>query len=211
MTQPSENYEAPLHPFGRDSHGHKHDKSTHPIGIGLFEKTFNFYAWYLSYDHNPSRHHLVFELLSILMQIAKLSFEGAAILSLEEEKKTLKELHELSDSLSNGKLKNQDLFKSLDKIITGLANNNSKAKLITLLMKLEYKICIHNEGEFSDSLQKKFKELLSTAFTHIDSSLPNLIANTVARELESIYQTPLHGDNFLKKFNDATTLLKHVY
>lgn len=211
MTQPSENYEAPLHPFGRDSHGQKHDKSKHPIGIELFEKTFNFYAWYLSYDHHPSKHHRVFELLSILMQIAKLSFEGAALLSLEEEKRTLKELYELSDSLSNGKLKNQDLFKSLDKIITELTNNNSKAKLITLLMKLEYKVCIHNEGDFNESLQKKFKEILSTAFEHVDNTLPNLIANTVARDLESLYKTPLNGDSFLKKFNDAVVLLNHVY
>ena len=211
MSHPSEDYEAPLHPFGKESHGHKHDKLKHTIGIALFEKTFNFYAWYLSYDSNPSKHHHVFELLSILMQIAKISFEGASILSLEEEHRTLKELHELSDSLSNGKIKNQDLSKSLDKIITGLINNNAKAKLITLLMKLEYRVCIHNEEEFSESLQKKFKELLSTALEHIDSNLPNLIANTVARDLEALHKTTLHADTFLKKFNDTVTLLKHVY
>lgn len=211
MPQPSENYEAPLHPFGRDSHGEAHDKLKYSIGIELFEKTFNFYAWYLSYDHYPSKHHQIFELLSILMQISKLSFEGAAFLSLEEERKTLRELHELSDSLSNGKLKNKDLYKSLEKTLLGLTNNNSKAKLIAVLMKLEYRICIHHEGNFNEFLQKKFKDILSDAFKYVDRSLPDLIANTVIRELELLYKTTVHGDNFLKKFHEATTLLQHGY
>lgn len=211
MTQPSENYEAPLHPFERANHTRNNPDSKQLVGIELFEKTFNFYAWYLSYDHQPAKHHQVFELLSLLMQIAKLSFEGSAILSSDEERHTLKELYELSDSLSNGKLKNKDLHKSLEKIITHLTNNNAKAKVITFLMKLEYKVCIHNEDNFSESLQKKFKESVSNALEKIDASLPKLIATTVARDLESLYKSTLHEETFLKRFNEIITLLKHIY
>lgn len=211
MTQPSDyNYEAPLHPFGREG-VQKNPQPTHAIGIELFERVFNFYAWYLSYDLNPSKHPLIFESLSLLMQIAKLSFEGAALLSSEEEKRILRELYELSDALSNGMLKNRDLLKSLEKILKRLVDNNPKAKLIAILMKLEYKICIHNEVSCSESFQVTFKEMLSNSLEKITSSLPNLIANTVARELETLYAAPLHVDTFLKEFKESTSLLKHAY
>jgi hypothetical protein len=209
MTHPSEDYNAPLHPFER-SH-HQHPESKHLVGIELFEKAFNFYAWYLSYDHHPAKNHGIFELLSILMQIAKVSFEGGAILSSQEEAHALKELYELSEALSNGQLKNKDLFNSLEKVISHLTHHNAKAKVVSLLMKLEYKLCIHHEANFGQATQKKFREIVANALEKIDKQLPSLIANTVARELDSLYKSPLDEVTFLKKFSETMTLLKHVY
>lgn len=68
---------------------------SHP-GFTLFEKTFDFYTWYLSCDMGLSKQSLFFENLSLIMQIAKLSCEGAALLSIQEELMVLKQIQELS-------------------------------------------------------------------------------------------------------------------
>ena len=189
----------------------KESSSNPPVGIVLFEAAFDFYAWYLSYDLTPSKHHRVFESLSLLMQMAKLSFEGACILSIQEEAYLLKELREFSDALSSGMFNNHDLVQALEKMLRKLTDANPKARLIAALVRLEYKICCHNENAFNEVSHATFKQLIQNAFEKISPTLPDLIASTLSRELEALLAKPLDAHTFLQEFHNSIALLKHAY
>lgn len=211
MSHPSDKEQPSSHfPFWQEGLQQQHI-SKQLVGIALFEKTFDFYTWYLSYDLNPSKHHSIFESLSLLMQIAKLSFEGGGILSLKEEQWILKDLHDLSEGLSNGKLKNQDLCYALEYLLKKLSNTNAKARLITVLVRLEYKICGHHEASYKEISHTTFKQLIQSSFQKISQSLPDLITSTLARELEKLLDKPLDADTFLKEFHNSLALLNHTY
>jgi len=188
------------------SHSTKEEGFSYP-GLSLFEKAFDFYSWYLSYDISLSKQWALFETLSLIMQIAKLSFEGAALLSAQEEEEALKQLQELSEAISGGTLKKIDLTTIIEKIITKLIDNNPRAKLVALLTRLEYKVCIHNTFDVSQEVQLLFRQELYKLLQAIKRTTPSFIAGTVARDLEQLYSEPVEEKTFLKKFKDSVKWL----
>jgi uncharacterized protein YpmS len=150
---------------------------------------------------------LLFENLSLIMQIAKLSCEGAALLSIQEELTVLKQIQELSEGIFNGTMKKSDLTAFLEKTLKKLIDNNPQARLISLLMKLEYKLCIHNTSCINEEIQKLFKEELNVLIHKISGSTPNFIANTVSRDLEILYSNPIDEPKFLSQFKDSVKWL----
>ncbi|MEI8299986.1 MAG: hypothetical protein WCG10_00035 [Chlamydiota bacterium] len=185
-------------------------KSPSNLGLTLFEKTSEFYSWYLSCDMGGSKPSLFCENLSLIMQIAKLSFEGASLLSIQEELMILNQIQELSEAICNGTMKKTHLTAFIEKTLKNLIDNNPQARLISLLMKLEYKICIHNTSYVNEEIQKLFKEELKTLTNKISSSTPSFIANTISRDLEVLYKNPIDEPNFLTQFKDSIKWLYQV-
>lgn len=212
MSHPSERESPdPFAPLQKKGLGPQKPGAQGIVGALLFERAFDFYAWYLSYDLTPAKHHFIFESLSLLMQIGKLSFEGSDLLSAEEEKQLVRELQELYEALSNGMLQNKDLCVAFERIVKKLTGRNMKARLIAALVRLEYKTCCHNDTAPSEAAQILFKQMISDAFDKISPALPDLIASTLSRELEALLVTNLPMEVFLKELKNSLMLLKHSY
>lgn len=175
------------------------------IGALLFEKAFDFYAWYLSYDLTPSKHHTILESLAIFMQIATLCFEGQHILSTHEEKHLVKEISELYDGTSNGMIHNKDLLNSLDHLLRTFTDTNIRARLVAALIKLEYKYS--KECSLKPSYLT-LKQLIQEGLKNISPSLPDLVIFTLCRELEALYKKSLDIDLLVSELKIALKLLR---
>jgi|GEM_PF-1891074 len=177
------------------------------IGMVLFDKAFDFYTWYLSYDLGPSKHPTVLEALAIFMQLAKLSFEGQNILTQEEEKHLVKELHELYESVANGLVHNKDLILSLEKNLRVFMDKNIRARLVAALMRLEYKHASKEDTREDSHLV--LQQLIRESLGKISSSLPDLVVFTLCRELETLGKKNLDIESVLQEFKKSLEWLKH--
>lgn len=201
-------FEAPEHPNGerRPSDQIKNQKSH--VGLAMFDAAFNFYAWYLAHDNTPKEHTFVFEHLSEIMQIAKVSFENGIFLSAEEEKIVVNAILELSDCLSTGFSKCSDIAITLQNIIKKLTDNNPRALIESCLVKLEYKICIHNHLHLPDAEKDQIQSLIRSVESKIVPDLPDLIVNTLARDLVRILSKTTEEKDILPQFKEAIKILE---
>ncbi|PCI94406.1 hypothetical protein COB11_03890 [Candidatus Aerophobetes bacterium] len=209
MGYQQEDFEAPEHPSGETKPSdHMGNQKSH-IGKALFDSAFNFYAWYLAHDNAPVIHCKVFEFLSEIMQISKISFENGLYLSAEEERIASSAILELSDSLATGFTKCSDIPIILEKILKKLTDDNPRALIIAALTKLEYKLCIHNELGLTEEVSNQMKDLIRSAGLKIVPDLPDLIVNTLARDLIRIDSKTTEDCNLIETFKDSVKILEY--
>ncbi|MCH9630331.1 MAG: hypothetical protein S4CHLAM37_03270 [Chlamydiia bacterium] len=209
MGSPQEDFEAPEHPSGETKPSDRMASQKSHIGKALFDSAFNFYAWYLAHDDAPVTHCKVFELLSEIMQISKISFENGMYLSAEEERIASGAIFELSDSLSTGYTKCGEIPIVLEGILKKLTDDNPRAFIIASLTKLEYKLCIHNELELSEEESLQIKELIRNVGLKIVPDLPDLVVNTLARDLVRIDSRVTEADKLVETFKEAVKILEY--
>lgn len=179
-----------------------------PMGFGkrLYNKVFHFYCWFLSRDINPEMHRELYKKLSIIMQIAKISFEGGYFLKEGEENTASHEFDDVTEELNSGMIKTQRLPEALQNIIKHLLIN-PKSKLVYELMHLEYFILIENPINLPSDAQEEFKLLINDAFKQITPRLSELQAQTVSRQIEKI-RTSKEDNDLILKIKD---ILKVIY
>lgn len=188
------NYEAPEHPHG-ESFPSSEMQSLHSCsGKSLFDHAFNFYAWYLTHEKIPKDSSPVFEGLSHLMQIAKISFQKGLFLTAEEEKEAVYGLSELAENLSNGFTKCSDIHHAIEVILKKLTDDNPRALLVSCLTHIEYKVCIHNVFHLKEEELEESRMLIWAVQNKISAKLPDLVVNTFGRNLQKLCKNlPSHA------------------
>lgn len=107
-------------------------------------------------------------------------------------------------------MKKSELTAFIEKTLKKLIDDNPQARLISLLMKLEYKICIHSTSCLNEEIQKLFKDELTLLINKISGSTPSFIANTVSKDLETLYKNPIEEPKFLAQFKDSVKWLYQI-
>ncbi len=145
------------------------------VGDKLFQTGSDFYTWYMSWLEEPGSQSEIFKLLSELMRVGLLSFEGGQYLSLEEEDTALHSLTTLKEELCDCKIRQTEVAKKLQNIMDSLITNNPKAKLIVYATDIEYKYCIKEKSSL------KIKQLQTHLNTLVRRITPSFLSiNTYA-------------------------------
>ena len=207
--QEEEFFQAPKHPSGDHFPSDQMKEHKSHIGHAMFDAAFNFYAWYLSHDDKPTTHTIVFEYLSQIMQIAKLSCENGVFLSAKEETMVTAAILDLSDSLTTGFSKCSDIAITLETILKKLTDNNSRALICFYLVKLEYRICIHDELSISEAERRDLKTLFQSVMSKIVPELPDLVINTLARDLTRICSRATEEKDLIPQIKEAVKILEY--
>jgi|GEM_PF-3327593 len=144
--------------------------------LALFRDTSAFYAWFMTTERDPLAHILVFEQLSIIMQIAKVDIEGGGFLRSGPRKKALDELHGLAEHLRDGSVQRSGITGHLKHMIDTLTDSNPKASLVVQTMLIDA-----TQSASTHSLLTKLRE-------KIGPDLPDFNAACLAKEMGDLFK-----------------------
>lgn len=169
----------------------KQDRESAP-GAQLFHQASDFYSWYMSWSSSPTADAKIFQTLSKLMRIGKLSSEGGKFLSQQEEKEVTSHLHKLKEQLCDGTLKKEATLPELYSLVHNIISYNPKAKVVSYATELEYHFCIlkppSNESDF---LKKYLEGLLG----QVNPSLLEIQAYAISQIMGKILENPSSHNN----------------
>ena len=155
-------------------------------GQQLFQQASDFYSWFMS-SFSLTADAKVFQILSKIMRIAKLSSEGGKFLSDQEEKKTILLLTKLKEQLCDGTLKKEHTADELSSFVHNIISSNPKAKVISYATELEYNFCILKPPSKESSHLKNYLEHLVEKVT---PSLLEIQAYAISQIMGKILENP---------------------
>jgi hypothetical protein len=170
-------------------------------GENLFNHTSQFYAWYLSWQRDPSEHKETFSLLSTIMQVAKISLQGGFYLNKEKEQEAVEKLEDLGDEMINGTFPPHDISAMIGSILNNLIDNNPKAKLIAKSILLEYKLLIHSSNQQSLQLTDDYHHVMDRLISKVTPLLKDFDAEKLSRELSKFIETPQDPEKTIDTLN----------
>jgi hypothetical protein len=141
----------------------------------------------MSWSSSPKADAKVFQALSKLMRIAKLSSEGGSFLSSQEETQTTNRLFKLKEQLCDGTLKRESTISELHSLIHNIIAYNPKAKVVSYATELEYHFCILHPPSIEATYLKSYLEGL---LEHIKPSLLEIQAYAISQIMGKILENP---------------------
>jgi hypothetical protein len=156
-------------------------------GTRLFNSVSDFYSWYMALVNKPGEQAKVFQILSQIMRVAKISQSGGNYLLEEEESTALQSLYLLKEHLLDGKIKQNDVLTKVERIRENLISKNPKAKLVTCVTEVEYKLCLapKPETEAAD-LKSALESLLAQVNQDLQEKSAQAITQTLLPFLETV-------------------------
>lgn len=184
----------------------------------LIEEIAEFYVWYVtsswfqseklsfSSDSQRSNGDTTRNLLSRIRRIAEVSISGGNYLSFQEVNRAHREIRELISDLNNGRIKKRDLPDLLDAILQEMTAQNPKAKVISHITELEYRLCI-NPGESQPTeLTEHYRQTLEKIVHAINPRMSNVNASAIAQGLAHVIGNMDKGMDVPRAIADA---IKH--
>jgi hypothetical protein len=151
----------------------------------LFVDASEFYTWYMCKLSNPCEQAQVFELLSQVMQMAKLSHLKGGYLAQEAENFALEEIKRLRENLLDRKMQKQEVLFRMQSIRDRLIFGNPKAAIVSCATQLEYKFCL---AKSSHPEAGDLKEKLDLLLNHVTPSLSHPHAQAISQILSQVLQ-----------------------
>lgn len=169
----------------------KQDRDPAP-GVQLFHQASDFYSWYMSWSPSPTADAKVFQTLSKLMRIGKISSEGGKFLSSQEENLVTSHLHKLKEQLCDGTLKKDATLPELHSLVHNIISYNPKAKVISYATELEYHFCILKPPSTESEFLKTYLEML---LGQVNPSLLEIQAYAISQIMGKILENPTQHKN----------------
>jgi hypothetical protein len=180
-------FQAPISPFSSSYYiVISISPSKVPTGQKLFDLAASLYAWFGSIDSKPREHLPIYEELSTIMLLAKCNMNGGNYMTVFEEHQGFSTMEQLCQDLYLGNKTSKEIPDVLGIVIQGLTENNYKAKLVSLIIQLDYRLRIHPVYEKGEEVQKILKELFEELLLTINPSLNENNAQAVAQQLTMI-------------------------
>lgn len=175
-------------------------------GQKLFEQASELYAWYGSWDKSPCDHTATYEHLSTIMLLAKMHIEGGNYLRAHEEEKAFSDLLQLCHELYLGSKTDKHLPESLESIIDILTEENARAKLVAITIKLDYRIrirpCIEQTAD--EGIQALLHAILSKVTADLTEDRAQIAAQKLSELLEGVSgEKGISENEVIERLNEA--------
>lgn len=177
--------------------------SSSKVGQRLFDTTSEFYAWYLSWDINPSDHRESFKILSQIMRIAQVSLSKGHFLQEEEETLALTRFNGLKERLFDGNIKSKEIVHRLTDILLLLTRSNPKSRLVAQATELEYLFCLYPKEPLSEEQLAQMEKLLHKILSAVTPELMDIHAHAIAQGLAKLIEKPSSHANPLRAVEEA--------
>jgi hypothetical protein len=187
MAEPID-FHAPISPFPRHGELSSFSNNKSVSGQKLFDQASELYAWYGSWDNFPCDHVSTYEHLSTIMLLARTHMRGGNYIKDLEEEKAYSLLIQLRHELYLGNKTHKEIPESLDSIIKILTEENAKAKLVALAIKLDYRIRLHPFSQQTPEVEENIKKILDSILCKVTPDLTESKAQAVAQGLSKVLE-----------------------